>query len=75
MFFCAIRWAEDKEVAAPLIEMWPYIVKLVDFYVSLPASRRPNSNSYTNIKAATKDVLTVAIYSQFTRTYFKDLSI
>ena len=58
-FFCGTRWVEDKEVADRLIDIWTCMVKLVEYYEGLYKSKRPSCKSYTDVKAATHDILTV----------------
>ena len=64
-FFCGTRWVEDKQVSDRLICIWPNMLKIVNFWESLAASKRPSSKSYVNVNAATKDVLTTAKLSFF----------
>ena len=56
---------EDKKVADRLLEIWPNIVKIVDFWQSLPKSKRPSSKSFENVLKAVKDPLTTVKLSFF----------
>ena len=47
-FFC--RWVEDKPVADRLIQIWPQIISIINFWNSLPRSKQPSSKSYLNLK-------------------------
>ena len=58
-FFCGSRWVEDKAVAERLVEIWPQMVKLIDYFGGLVPSKRPKCKSYTNVKDAAGDNLTV----------------
>ena len=60
LFFCATRWVEDKEPADRLYEIWPNMVKIVDFWLGLPKNKQPSGKSWNFVLDATKDVLTRA---------------
>ena len=60
LFFCATRWVEDKAPADRLIEIWPNILKLFKFWLSLPKRKRPSGKSYDAVKLAVEDPLTTA---------------
>ena len=62
---CGTRWVEDKQVSDRLICIWPNMLKIVNFWESLAASKRLSSKSYVNVNAATKDVLTTEKLSFF----------
>ena len=36
LFFCATRWVEDKKVSDRLLYIWPNIIKIINFWKSLP---------------------------------------
>ena len=55
--FC-FRWVEDKPVSERLLELWPSIVKMVNYWEGLPKSKRPSSKSYVNVFSAVNDNLT-----------------
>ena len=57
--FCSTRWVEDEKVAKRLIEIWPNLIKLYEFWDSLSKSKRPKSKSYENVKVGINDVLTI----------------
>jgi hypothetical protein len=57
--FCGTRWVEDKKVAEKLVTLWPNMIKLFDFWKTLTKSKRPDSNSYHNVKKGIDDPLTV----------------
>ena len=58
--FVATRWVEDKQVGERLIELWPNILKIFDFWVGLAQSKRPKSNSYKNVLVHITDKLMIA---------------
>ena len=55
---CATRWVEDKKAADRLLELWENLTKIMNFWQSLPKSKRPSCKSYEHLKAATNNVLT-----------------
>ena len=59
LYFCDTRWVEDKRVNDRLVEIFPNIVKFIDYYGGLTPSKRPTCKSYENIKNVVNDVLTV----------------
>ena len=59
-FFTATRWVENEEVADTLVELWPCIQKLFQWW-SKQKGRQPSaltSKSMTNVKTALSDILT-----------------
>ena len=58
--FVSTRWVEDKAVGERLIELWPDILKIFEFWEGLVKSKRPKSKSYTNLLPHIKDKLIVA---------------
>ena len=56
---------EDKAVAEKLIEIWPNLIKVFDFWNGLPKSRRPSSKSFENTKIGIEDPFTVVKLSFF----------
>ena len=45
LYFCEMYRIEDKCVAEHLLEVWPNITKLVDYYNGFPASKQPSCKS------------------------------
>ena len=60
LFFCATRWVENKRVALRLIEIWPHVVKMVNFWKSLAKSKQPQGKSWENVSVAVDDEFMVA---------------
>ena len=58
LFFCATRWVEDREPADRLYEIWPNMVKIVNFWLGLTKKKQPSGKSFDFVNDATKDVLT-----------------
>ena len=71
LFFCATRWFEDKPVSDRLLKIWPNIVKLVNFWLTLPKSKQPKSKSFEAVKSAVEDNLTIVKLNVF--SYFASL--
>ena len=44
--FCSTRWIEDRPVADRLLEIWPEIVKVVNYWNSLPKSKQPKCKTF-----------------------------
>ena len=65
LFFCATRWVEDKPVSDRLLKIWPNIVKLVNFWLTLPKSKQPKSKSFEAVKSAVEDNLTIVKLNVF----------
>ena len=65
LFFCATRWVEDKGPADRLIEIWPNIAKIFQFWRTLPKKKQPSGKSYEAVKTAVEDPLTSAKLSFF----------
>ena len=61
-FFCATRWVENKCVADRLIEIWPNIKKLFQFWSTQkgPQPCQKTTKSIINVKTALEDPLTEA---------------
>ena len=71
LFFCTTMWVEDKKVWDRLLCIWPDIIKINNFWKSLPKRKQPSSKSFENVKIAAEDVLTLAKLSFF--SYFASL--
>ena len=68
LHFCKTRWVEDEAVAERAIQLWPNIVKIVMYWLSLPVSKRPRDNKSYNVLAKHHShLLAVA------RLYFLDM--
>ena len=51
--FCATNWLEDASVAETAIA-WDNVVKMFEFWGSLPKSKHPKCNSYGDVENAIK---------------------
>ena len=40
LYYCAARWVENKPVAERMIVVWPNLIKLINFWTSLPKSKQ-----------------------------------
>ena len=69
--FCATRWVEDKKVSDRLLCIWLNIIKIINFWKSLPKRKQPSSKSFENVKTVVEDVLTPVKLSFF--SYFASL--
>ena len=69
--FCATRWIEDKPVADRLIELWPRMEKIMDFWMKLPKSKQPSNKSYEVLTTSIKDILMIAKLGFF--SYLADM--
>lgn len=58
--FVSTRWVEDKAVGERLIELWPDILKIFEFWKGLVKPKKPKSKSYSNFLPHIKDKLIVA---------------
>ena len=56
--FCPHRWVEDVVVAERTHQMWPNIQKYVSSFRAIP-KKAPQTASYTTIKEACEDPLTM----------------
>ena len=65
LFFCATRWIEDRAPADRLIEIWPNIIKIFQFWSTLPKKKQPSGKSFESVKSAVEDDLTTAKLSFF----------
>jgi hypothetical protein len=65
LFFCATRWVEDKAPADRLREIWPNIIKIVKFWLTLTKKKQPSGKSFDAVKGAVEDPLTIAKLSFF----------
>ena len=64
-FYLPFRWVEDKKVSDRIIKIWPSIVKIVNYWSSLPPSKQPKCKSYNVLKDAMKDLSVVAKFNFF----------
>ena len=51
---------EDVAVADRLIEVWPNIKQIMNFWEKLPKSKQPSNNSYNALKTAVFNELVIA---------------
>ena len=49
LMFCQTRWVEDVPVATRALEIWSFVVIVVEHFQALPSSRRPLNNKYDDI--------------------------
>ena len=64
-FYLPFRWVEDKKVSDRIIKIWPSIVKIVNYWSSLPPSKQPKCKSYNVLNDAMKDLSVVAKFNFF----------
>ena len=51
LMFCQTRWVEDVPVATRALEIWSFVVAVVEHFQALPSSRQPlNNKSYISVK-------------------------
>ena len=60
LLFYTVRWIEDVVVADRLIEVWPNIKQIMNFWEKLPKSKQPSNKSYNTLKTAVLDELVIA---------------
>ena len=48
---------EDRPVVDRLLEIWPELVKIFEYWLRLPKSKQPKSKSFEAVKDAIDDVL------------------
>ena len=60
LFFCATRWVEDRKPAERLIDIWPNIAKIMNFWLSLTKKKQPSGKSFDSVKLAVEDPFTTA---------------
>ena len=41
LYYCATSWVENKLVAERMMEVWPNLIKLINFWASLLKSKQP----------------------------------
>ena len=58
--FCATQWVENKCVADRMVEVWPNIKKIMEFWKSFPKYKQPTCKSYSKINDAVIDLFTEA---------------
>ena len=49
LMFCQTRWVEDVPVATRALEIWSFVVAIVEHFQALPSSRRPLNNKSCGI--------------------------
>ena len=47
--FCGTRWIEDGPVAERVIEIWPNMVKVIKYWLSLCKSKQPQNKSFDTL--------------------------
>ena len=45
LYYCATCWVENKLVAERMIEVWSNLIKLINFWKSLPKSKQRTCKS------------------------------
>ena len=55
LLYFATRRVENKLVAEAMIEVWPNLIKLINFWTSIPNSKPPTCKNYGNVCDAVKD--------------------
>ena len=60
LYFCATRWVENKLVTDRMVEVWPHLIKIVNFWDSLQKSKQPSCKSYENIRDGVRYPLMIA---------------
>ena len=60
LYFCATRWVKNKCVADRMVEVWPNIKKITEFWKSLPKYKQQTCKSYSKISDAVIDLFTEA---------------
>ena len=56
LMFCQTRWVEDFPVATRALEIWSFVVAVVEHFQALPSSQRPlNNKSYDILVKHHKD--------------------
>ena len=55
LYYCATRWVEHKLVAECMIEVWPNLIKFINFWTSLPKLKQHTCKSYENVCDAMQD--------------------
>ena len=61
--FCATRWAENESVAKRAQIIWPKVVIVLEYWMTLPKSKQPGNGkagqntSYDHLRTRTKEVL------------------
>ena len=59
-YYCATRWVENKLETVRMIEVWPNLIKLINFWISLPKSKQPTCKNYGNVCDAVQDPFMVS---------------
>ena len=65
LFFCGIRWVENRAVAERAISIWPNIVKMCKFWARFAKSKQPQSKSYETLKTAVTDQFMIIKFEFF----------
>ena len=69
--FCATRWIEDAKVSDRLIELWPSMKLIMNFWSKLQKSKQPKNKSYEHLQTAITDKLVIAKLGFF--SFFAEL--
>ena len=54
LYYCATRCVENKLVGKRMIDVWPNLIKSINFWTSLPKSKYPICKSCENVCDAVK---------------------
>ena len=63
--FCVTRWLKDANVAETAIDVWDNVVKMFEFWGSLPKSKRPRRKSYGDAENTIKENLILCKLQSF----------
>ena len=66
--FCGHRWLEDKRVAERALEIWPSLTTFITETLKKPKSQVPSSSSFSTVKSAVLNKLTIAKLEFFVST-------
>ena len=62
--FCSTRWVEDVSVAERAVKIWPHVLNYVKSFEGKPKSQVSKISSFSNLRDATQDPLTITIKLQ-----------
>ena len=57
--FCSTRWVEGMSVAERAVKIWPHALNYVKSFEGKPKSQVPRIASFSSLKDATQDPLTI----------------
>ena len=65
LYYCATCWVENELVAERMIELWPNLIKLINFWTSPPKSKQPTCKGYGKVCDAVKDPFMISKLTLF----------